>query len=211
MLKKIPDVVSEWFEKDENNITDWNTNGNAANFKTRFLLGMLTDYKKNKWNQELESLQKTGTIGEYERKFKELLEKTDTKTENEKVRLFLKGLDNETRKAVRFMIPTDLNDAVRKSKQVELAQMEEEKLNNGFNMNEVVKQVRQQVLKKMNEDSSQIPQYITNELNQDSQQHQLPKNVVVYLRDDRYEGMRLRLAWGQNLPTELEGLNRRFE
>jgi len=111
-------TASDWYEESKVTITSWY--GNDANsFETRFKNAMITDIRKEKWNQELENIRQSGTIEDYERKFKELLGKADsgnTYVENKKVNLFIRGLEDEIRKAVRLSFPADLNTEISRAK-----------------------------------------------------------------------------------------------
>ena len=126
-------AAAAWFDQRAVNnaltLTSWTNVGNDEHdFKHRFVLKFRTPRKVEQWQNELETLQQTGSIDEYTNRFNALLKKVDPTNaypEDYKTRTYKRGLKPEIRKWVKMNSDGTLPNIINVAKTVEEANSEE--------------------------------------------------------------------------------------
>jgi hypothetical protein len=118
-----------WFDErgraDNTRLTAWENNQNQANsFTHQFILKFRTPKRIDQWQDELESLQQTGSVDEYTDQFVNLLRKVDPDNNyplEYRVRTFRRGLKPEIKKWVQITADGTLENMVEIARNVEKA------------------------------------------------------------------------------------------
>ena len=126
-------AAAAWFDQRAVNnaltLTSWTNVGNDEHdFKHRFVLKFRTSRKVEQWQNELETLQQTGSIDEYTNRFNALLKKVDPTNaypEDYKTRTYKRGLKPEIRKWVKMNSDGTLPNIINVAKTIEEANSEE--------------------------------------------------------------------------------------
>ena len=125
--------AAAWFDQRavDNNLVlnTWtNQQQDEHDFKHRFVLKFRTPRKVEQWQNELETLQQTGSIDEYTNRFNALLKKVDPTNaypEDYKTRTYKRGLKSDIRKWVKINADGTLANIINVAKTVEEANVEE--------------------------------------------------------------------------------------
>ena len=126
-------AAAAWFDQRATDnalvLTTWsNVAHDEHDFKHRFVLKFRTPRKVEQWQNELETLQQTGSIDEYTNRFNALLKKVDpinAYPDDYKTRTYKRGLKPEIRKWVRINADGTLQNIINVAKTVEEANSEE--------------------------------------------------------------------------------------
>ena len=124
--------VALWFdERARDNalmLRDWENHGHDEHdFKFRFTQKFRTNQKVDRWRDELEELQQTGTLDEYTDKFYELLRKADLEDHihnDNRVRMYRRGLKPELKKWVKVNADGTLGNTIEVARKAEEAEAE---------------------------------------------------------------------------------------
>ena len=121
-----------WFDKKQlataTILNDWTNNAHDEHeFKSQFMSYFRTQRKIDAWQDELETLQQTGTVEQYSNKFTQLIQRIDPDGDypvEYKTRTYLRGLKPEIRKLVKISNFGTLEEMIDAAKIIEDAENE---------------------------------------------------------------------------------------
>ena len=125
-------AAASWFDEQRNlqndALQDWtNNNRDHTNFKLCFEQQFRTQQKLDKWQDELETLQQTGSVEQYTNRFNELIRKVDPDGVyplSYKKRIYRRGLNPALRKWTTFQDENTFQELVDAAKLSEEAEKE---------------------------------------------------------------------------------------